>query len=327
MSKNILLNPVSGAFITLGLLATAFLVYANTVTVTTQVIVTNATPTVDSVAMVDGAGAAITDIDLVPNDSTDNAATPTGNVVISTVISDPNGCADVTGGTVSAVFHAASAGETDPSTCTTADDLDCYEVTCTVDAGTNTCGVAPDDDVAYTCEVPLEYIASDENWTATVFVDDGSATDTGDSTVIAVNQLKAIAIDGDIDTVTTFPLIDYGSVAAGATSAEITKAIENVGNVNTGVEVDGTNLDDGPDETIADGTNTIAVGAQEYDTATFVYGAGTDLTTSAATITGLTINSATTTATASTQDTLWQIEVPSGTPSGTYKGQADFTAI
>ncbi|MBU0975700.1 MAG: hypothetical protein ABIE03_04115 [Patescibacteria group bacterium] len=71
--------------------------------------------------------------------------------------------------------------------------------------------------------------------------------------------------------------------------------------------------------------NTVAVGQQEHAFATFVYGAGTDLTGVA---TEYELNCAKSTSAGQGAEIIyWGIEVPALTPPGTYQGQNTIDAV
>ena len=271
-------------------------------TVTTEVVVGNATPAVSSVAL--NASSAIT---LTENTTTAISATAT--------VTDANGCASLS--TVVGHFYRSgvTAGGCDLNS--EDDDQSCYaEVACTVTGASCTGG--PDTSATYTCDISMEYYAdptvsgafSAQDWEVTITATDDEAAAHSAVDNVELNSLMSLDVTS---------AIDYGTLAAnsdtGATNETTTAT--NTGNVAMDPEISGTVLTSGGD--------TIAIANQEYSATAFTWSAGTDLSGTPA---GLDLVLAQPTeGTAPVTDAVeWGLGVDNGQATGSYTGTNTFTA-
>ncbi len=240
----------------------------------------------------------------------------TTTVTITATITDNNGCSEVfTDGTITATLYRSSMG----ASCS-ADFNNCYVSILLTEVG-NTCdGVDTTGDASGTVEV--WYIAeatdasstnSGDTWQATVKAIDGtdaSSTAVDETAPPELSTLLAVTVTGSIN---------YGSVAASATSTPQTVTITNSGNYNsTDANFSGVNLESGG--------NSIAVGQQKYSTTTTEAWDYMDYTLDGTpTRRELNITKGTATGTPSTQDHFWAIQVPGGQAAGTYTGTSTIT--
>ena len=153
-----------------------------------------------------------------------------------------------------------------------------------------------------------------QTWQCYVIAEDNQgATATGtDSTPPDLNTLLALTVT---------PTIDYGTLAAGATSSasEIT-TVTTTGNVPIDVELSGTDM------TSTSTTSTIPVAQQECALSSVDYGSGTDLS---GTPTTLELASTKPTVHPSNQsdDIYWRIGIPDDQDFATYTGTTTVSAI
>lgn len=269
-------------------------------TASTSVTVGNATPSVSLVTLNDSSA-----ITLVENS--------TRTVYATSTVSDGNGCSTIAG--VTTDFYRSGVTAASCDTPGEASNNSCYpRVSCTVVAGT--CSGGSDTTADYVCSTALQYYADPtdsgtyaaQTWTATTYVTDLSATSSADGSA-ELNTLAALDVTSSIS---------YGTLAANSNTgtANSTTTITNTGNVNIDPELSGTDM--------ASGGDTITVDNQEYGASNFTYGSGTDLST---TPTSLDITLPQRTSGAVTDDVLWGIGVPAGTPSGSYTGTNTFSAV
>lgn len=272
-------------------------------TITPSVTVGNEAPVVSAV-----------NINPSPITLTENGTT---TVTITATITDNNGCDEVfTNGTTTATLYRSGVG----ASCS-ANANNCYinikltEVGNTCTGGTDTAG-----DASGTVEVWYIAEATDasssfsaETWQATVkAIDSSNASSTAtDATPPELNTLLAIDVTASLN---------YGSVAAGATSTTVSASTTNTGNFNsTDANFSGVNLESG--------ANSIAVSQQKYSTTTSEAWDSLDYTlTTTPTFRELNIPKGTATATPSKQGTFWAIQVPSGQAAGTYTGTTTIEA-
>lgn len=271
--------------------------------VTSQVIVGNAAPTVTSVLL--NHGNAIT---LTPNATT--------SFDINYTVTDNNGCLDVVKTTSTAFRLGAS------STCAvanpTASDLSCYLYLTTT---TSTC----QNSVTFiaTDTVQIWYFADStgnasatfptDQWEAYATAHDafGATSTSATSTGVNVNVLTAINV--------TTSSINYSTLAASSTSAIQNATGTNAGNSSTSLQLYAL-------ATLTSAPNSIATSSQQYSTASFAFGNGTALTASAVTVAGYSLTKPTSTANVA-QTTFWLLNVPAGTATGTYTGTNVFSPL
>ena len=275
-----------------------------TQTASSTVTVGNAAPTVTNVIL-NGASSIV----LTPNTVT--------AVSVNATISDNNGCSDVTGGTTTVMIYRSSITS---STCmTTANDLNCYRATAFTASSTCSGGTTNT-----TTTFSVQYFAqatdssssfSAQNWLATViFRDVNFTTGTADSTAQELLTLTAINV--------TTSSVNYGTLPASSTTGgtnQVTTST-NAGNSSTTLRLSA-------NATLTDGASSIATSSQRYATSTFTFpGGATQLSASPVTVTGYFLTSPTS-ATAVDDPVFWGLEVPAGTPSGTYSGVSLFTSL
>jgi hypothetical protein len=265
----------------------------------------NSAPTVSSV-----------NISPSPITLTENGTT---TVTVTATITDDNGCDDVfTSGSISAVLYRS--GVSGAGSCS-ANANNCYRgITLTDVGGTCTGGADTQGDASGTVEV--WYIAeatdasstfSGETWQAEVVAADAAnATSSAtDASPPELNTLLAISVTSSIN---------YGSVNPNATSSTQTVTITNTGNFNsTDANFSGVDLESGGDS--------IVVTSQRYSTTTLEAWDYMDFTLDGTpTRRELNISKGTATGTPSTQNNYWAIQVPNGTPAGTYNGTTTIEA-
>src|SRR3989344_1758413 len=221
--------------------------YTQAADVSTSAEIQNTTPTVDTIRFATTAYAAdnLTTTGILPSVGT------TRTIHINGTINDANGEADIASSTLNLVFHKTTA----TNTCT-ADQNDCYRITtCTTDYTQGS-----DTEIAYNCEVPIQYFidATDEasiypedNWSAYVEVEDFATAQGTLSATIEVNSLLALNLpDG----------IDYGTRSLGEQSSSTTNTqttITQRGNTKADVQVSGDTMD-------CDALGALPVTAQSY---------------------------------------------------------------
>ncbi|OGG38050.1 hypothetical protein A2116_00520 [Candidatus Jorgensenbacteria bacterium GWA1_49_17] len=249
------------------------------------------------------------DISPAPITLTENGTT---TVTITATITDDNGCGDVlNNGTTTATLYRSGIG----ASCSQ-DFNNCYV---NIKMASTTCSGTSGDASG---TVQIWYIAqatdasssfSGDTWQATVkAIDAANASSTAtDASPPELNTLLAIDVTGSIS---------YGTVNPTATSTTQTVTITNTGNFNsTDSNFSGVAL-----ESFA---NSIVVGSQKYSTTTNEFWDYMDFTLSGTpTFRELNITKGTATGTPSAQNNYWAIQVPNGTPAGTYNGTTTIEA-
>lgn len=247
-----------------------------------------AAPTVSSVTL-NGGNA------IILNEGTTKSISATGTAT------DTDGWVDIS--SITGKIYRSGVG----SGCTTDTD-NCYEDTscATSSCSGNTCDYSCDFNVQFYAEPTDEDPA--QNWLAWVkVIDSQNASDTATSTGVELNTLISLDVSATIS---------YDSVNAGATSTgDHIATVTNTGNTTIDVKISGTAMSCGV-------RGSIPVGNQEYATASFVYGVGTDLT-GAPTDWNLDLPKPDSSNPTVTDDTYWQVSVPSGTE-GTCSGTNTF---
>ncbi len=189
-----------------------------------------------------------------------------------------------------------------------------WNPSCSQDDGS--CGGTSDSNATWTCTFSLQYHADptgtdteypSQNWLVSVKAIDDDSADSG---------LVEDADGNDVGMFLAYDVVEssigYGNVSAGNVSSEQSTTVKATGNVGLDVELSGTDM--------TSGGNTIAVSYQEHSfTSGFSYGNGTDLSTSA-TEYELNCPKTTTTGSPASKAIYWLLEVPDGTPPGTYTG-------
>ena len=262
---------------------------------TTTVQVANVAPTVSGVVLNGGNPIALTE-------------NTTTSVLCTGTITDNNGGADITSAT--ATVYRTSLGYN-----CLADDNNCYQnISCTLSA--------PDGNNRYaTCTAEIWFHAeptdtgspwATDDWTCYILASDAqNATGSATSTAVELNTLRALDLT---------PSINYGTYAPGTGDASTTHetTATTTGNSAIDVEVSGTNM--------TSGANSIPVSQQHYATSTVAYSSGYVLS---GTPTPLEVDlpKPTTHPSNSTDIIYWGIQIPAGTPVGTYTGQNTVGAI
>ena len=264
-----------------------------TVNSTASVEVGNAIPAASNTVL-NGGGS----ITLIPSPSTTS-------VVVTGTLTDANGCNDLSSVNV-AVYKNGT-------TCTSsgnANDDNCYFINI-ASSSFSGCTGGSDTIASVSNTFDFKYFADPGTWSATITPSDIIEVGTANTSSVAVNETIAINVPGTLS---------YGAVAGGAASTgDHTTTVTNLGNVAIDYNLKGADL-------VCTGTNSqglIPVGNLEYALASFLYGAGTDLTASDVAVNA---DLATTSSSVISDDAYWQVSVPSGVR-GICSGAITFTAI
>ena len=274
-------------------------------TAATSVTVSNATPSVTSVALNGGSAISLTE-------------NTTTSVSIAATITDTNNCDDVfTSGTITAVLFRS--GVTASSGCSN-DARNCYPSITMVEVG-NSCNGSTDTsgDAVATSGVWYFADATDTSstypgnvWIVAVTATDGSSASASSTASVELNSLYALEMTGTLV---------YGSLAAGASStADAVATSTNTGNFKIDNEISGTDM-------TASGFTLVAT-EQRYGTSSATHPNLTFQLTTSATARSLNVPVAvTSTNPTSTVGTFWRINIPNGSRTGAYTGTNTFTAI
>lgn len=297
---------VIGAVLALGMVA-----FVQGADIGSQVTVGNAAPSVSAVSV--NAGSPIT--------VTNNTTTP---ININYTVTDQNGCGDVFySGNATTTLYRTGVSSTCYTTFATS-GLNCYV---TIATTTNNCPSATSSNTSANATITLQvyYFAqptdgsstfSAEFWNATVIARDAANSTSGaNGSNVELNTLTAISV--------TTSSINYGAVPAGTNTGATNQfaTTTNAGNSSTTLRLYASS-------TLASGANSIATSSQGYSTSSFTYpGTSTALTASAVTVAGFSLVPATSTNGNPNRLTYWGLNVPGGTPSGTYVGTTVFQAL
>lgn len=264
-------------------------------------------------------GAAVPSISGVTLSSSTIYLTPLGttSLTVAFTVQDYNKCSDVfTSGVVTTTLYRSSfAGG---ANCV-ADGKNCFVVVTPSANTTNDCsGNNVTAHATTTFALPFYTQATDasssfagDTWVATVQIGSGGGL-TASSSYSSAEVQTLTAID-------VTPTINYGSVPAGAASAEQTTVVQNAGNSTTTLKLSGTDMA---------ATDAIPVGQQHYSTSTgFTYGTGdVALTNTATAISNFKINQPSN-GTPVVGNVYWLLQVSQGVATGTYSGTNTFTAV
>jgi hypothetical protein len=265
--------------------------------ITTAAPPANQPPTVSNVSL-NGGNA----INLTENTTTTVSCTAT--------LSDPNGGADITSAT--ATIYRSGVG---PSC--TPDDNNCYQI------ASSSCilGTVAGNDRPATCTADIWFHAdptdvgpySAETWMCTITAIDSGGLTGSSSTATGVEMNTLLALDVTLQ-------INYGTMLPGDTidPLSITSTVTTTGNAAIDVQLSGTDM--------TSGANSISVSQQRYATSTVAYSSGYTLTTTP-TLLELTTGKPTAHPSNQAQNIYWGIQIPLGTPMGSYSGQITFTAV
>ena len=284
-------------------------IYAGS-SVTSTVTVSTATPVISSVN-IDGTNPATITL-------TANATT---SVNVEATLSDVNGCGELTGGTTTILLYRS--GVTSSTCFSASSNLNCYIAT-----SFSTSSVCSAGSEITTTTFNVYYFAQatdasssfpNQNWMATVtFRTPDNTTGTTDST----NSTSSNVISSLIAINVTTSSINYGTLSASSTTGGVNQVATttNAGNSSTSLQLSAL-------ATLTNGVNSIPTSSQAYSTSSFIYpGTSTALTSGLVLVNGFLLTSPTTTVNV-LQPTYWGLLVPNATPTGTYNGTNQFTAL
>ncbi|MFT7506930.1 MAG: hypothetical protein ACI92I_000066 [Acidimicrobiales bacterium] len=256
-------------------------------------------PTFGAVTFNDGA-----DISLVPGTTT--------RVYASSTVTDLNGYNELT--VASSTMYTTSAG----ALCTP-DNNDCYVETTSSQCSFSNCA---GNSCTLMCYADFFYHADATDtdganqWWAFFEVEDVlGGYGFGTSPSVEVQTLRALDVNNAINYVSLSPSSDTGAINASST-------LENLGNVEIDIDIEGTALTDGYD-------SSIPASEQIFATSTFNYPLCVSCTSLATTATSYRVDLAkpTTTISAIIDDVFWGISIPFGVSSATHTGGVTFTPI
>lgn len=246
-------------------------------------------------------------------------ANATTAVTVAAGVVDYNGCTDFTNSTETVALFR---GDIATSSClgsSTPNPLFCYTSSafttssCTGSGsgnGTTTFGVyyfaSPTDNASYTYY--------QKGWQgALTITNPGHLSNTSSSATTTLNSLEAISPSPTS--------IAYGSLApAQVSSPAQTTSILDVGNTSTSFQFSAQTA-------LTSGSNVIVTSSQQYATSSgFTYGTGQALSSTAITLNGLSLAAPISTTTVST-NIFWLLQIPTGTPTGSYSGSNLFTGL
>jgi len=245
------------------------------------------------------------DISLVEGETTTVYATGT--------VSDLNGFGDMLYAT--STIYRSGVG----SDCT-ANDNNCYPITSLscpfTNCSGNSCDVECSAEIQYFAEPTDAGTYAGEHWEASLFVIDTTnnyATDT--SVAVDLNTLWALSLTSND--------INYGTLGIGEDTGAVnaTTSLQNTGNDNVDVEVEGTNM-------TASGSS-IPVGNQMFATSSFTYSSCVICTALSGSASPYEVDliKPTSASTPVTDTLYWGIYVPVGTAGTSHYGQNTFYAI
>lgn len=237
-------------------------------------------------------------------------------ITASGTVTDLNGYTDLAGAT-STTFRS---GVTE--TCTE-DQNNCYRSAapqCAYSAcAGNSCTLSCTFDVYYFAEATDMAPYSGETWRSFIELSDQSgATTSAFAPSVDLLTINAITL------ASTTNSINYGSLTPSADtgSYNATTTVENIGNGNIDISIDGTDLTDG-------GASTIPVSEQKFASTTFDYSACAFCTTLATTSSAIEVDlfKPTSTTTPVVADVYWGIQIPFGTAAAPHQGSNTFYAV
>jgi hypothetical protein len=252
--------------------------------------------------------------------TTGGAGTTTINV--NATIYDYNGCTDFSNGSATIALYLNNGG-TPSSTCIAGgvpgNGYNCYVATAFTNSTctTYTATVTTTFGVYSFAAVTDTSTYNGKGWIATViFRNPSNTTGTKDSTASPLSSFLAINVNPSS--------INFGAnLTPSQTSTVTSTAVQNYGNVSTTVQLSAT--------TILTNAQAAVIGAdyEHYASATFTYGGSEphlSTTTPAPNVPGFVVSNPTTTAITS-GSIFWGLQVPTGTPTGTFNGINLFTAV
>ena len=282
---------------------------ATSTSLTSQVIVGIATPTVTSVSVNHGNAITLT-------------ANTTTNVDVDATINDANSCSEITGGSTTIVLYRSGVSSSSclTGTGTSIANVNCYGLSAFTASSTCSAGT-----LNTTTTFSVQYFAqatdasssfNGQTWMATVlFKTVDNTKGTGDSSPgQTLNTTLALNV--------TTSTINYGILQANSNSGSTDQVVTstNAGNASTSLQLYAL-------QTLISGANVIPTTSQAFSTSTFTYaGTSTALTGSAVTVNGLLLTTPTTTTNVA-QPTFWGIAIPNNQATGTYTGTNVFQAL
>ena len=197
-----------------------------------------------------------------------------------------------------------------------ADSRNCYQLassSCAFSGSTST----------VTCTANIQYFADStgnasssypsDSWTGAITVTNATGgTGTATSSAENVNVLSAINV--------TTSSISFGTLAPGVASAVSTTTVTNAGNSSSTLKLSATTI-------LTTGSRTIPADYEHYATSSFVWGGSEPhLSTTSLAVSGFTLAAPTTTTNVQ-GNIFWALQPSLGTPTGTYTGANQFTAV
>ncbi|MGC9599131.1 MAG: hypothetical protein ABSE18_01980 [Minisyncoccia bacterium] len=309
MDKKLIQILVVTALATAAFLLVAQTVFgtATTTSVTSSATVTTTAPIVSFVSGPNG-GTAIS--------LNANTTTP---ISVAVTVTDYNGCTDFNNSTETIALFRGDIASSSCLTSSTPNPLFCYVASA---FSTSTCPggftanatttfsmyyfASPTDNASYTY--------NGKGWQGAITVTNPAKLSVSTtSATTTLNSLEAIS--------STPSSIAYGTLApAQVNSPSVTTTISDVGNTSTTFQFSAT-------QSLTGGvpTTTLVTSSQQYATSSgFTYGTGYALSSTPVTLNGVSIAAPISTTTVST-NIFWLLQVPTGTPTGTYNGTNLFT--
>jgi hypothetical protein len=246
-----------------------------------------------------------------------NATTP---VTVATTITDYNGCSDFSGSTETVALFRGDIASSSCITSSTPNPLICYAsntfTTSTCPNGGYTANATTTFNVQYFASPTdnANYSYYNKGWQgAVVITNPARMSNSSTSATTTLISLEAIS--------STPASIGYGSLAPGqVNNPSVTTTISDVGNTSTTFQFSA-------QQSLFNGTTLLATSSQQYGTsAGFGYGTGSSLSSTAVTLAGVTVPAPTSTNLDAT-NIFWLLQVPTGTPTGTYNGTNIFTGL
>lgn len=234
----------------------------------------------------------------------------TQNVVCTGTVTDNDGFSDITA--VGAYFFRTTVGTTSAP-----DENNQYrlygDAQCVPSSGA---GISED----YTCTFAVNYYADPtdagspnaaDNWTCELWPADSVATGTVAVDTVEMSSLIALDVTASIA---------YGSVNANTDTGSTNQitALTNTGNRDMDPELSGSAMTDG-------GSGTIAASQQKYSATPFTYSSGGTALSGSPVTFDITLPQRT--GGVVSDDVLWGLGVPNGTPNGSYTGSNTITAV
>ncbi len=242
----------------------------------------------------------------------------TTTIYATGTVTDLNGYTDFSSQPATTTIYRSGVNETcteDPNNCYRSTSPECSYSAC---AG-STCTLSCTADIYYFAEATDFGTYAGQTWRSFVeIVDSSGATTSAQAPSVDLQTFIAIEIASGTEA------INYGALAPQTNTADYnaTTTVENVGNGDIDISLEGTDLSDG-------GTSLIDVDNQKFATTTFSYSACTVCGTLATTTSQLEVdlNKPTSTSTPITDDVYWGIQIPFGVAAAPHSGLNTFYAV